>query len=102
MVYSTDPDFQYDDGKKEEGSTLPPSSQTLNIQLDKKKRKGKVVTLITGFKGKDDDLEELGKVLKKKCGTGGSVKDCEIIIQGDFKSRVGELLVQEGYKVRFR
>ncbi len=85
-VYSTDPDFSYHYDEKKDVATPDPSKQTLYVQLDRKKRKGKVVTLVTGFVGKDDDLEELGKELKKKCGTGGSVKDGEIIIQGDFKS----------------
>ncbi len=102
VVYSTDPDFSYNDGKDEASVTPPPASQTLIIQLDRKKRKGKVVTLVTGFSGRGEDLEELGKTLKKKCGTGGSVKDGEIIIQGDFKERVSELLKQEGYKVKLR
>ncbi len=101
-VYSTNPDFKYDSGNEEEASTPPPSSQTLYIRLDKKKRKGKIVTLVTGFTGRSSDLEELGKELKKRCGTGGSVKDGEIIIQGDFKERTASLLQQEGYKIKFR
>lgn len=101
-VYSTDPDYDFNYGEQDDVETPPPSSQTLYVQLDRKKRKGKVVTLVTGFKGKDDDLQALGKELKKKCGTGGSVKDGEIIIQGDFKTRIGELLQGDGYKIKFR
>ncbi len=102
MVYSTNPKFNFEYDGKEEDVTPEPSAQTLYIQLDRKKRKGKVVTLITGFRGTSGDLEALGKELKKKCGTGGSAKEGEIIIQGDFKSRAGELLGAEGYKVKFR
>ena len=102
MVYSTNPEYQFNYGEGDETETPPPSKQTLYIQLDRKKRKGKVVTLVTGFKGNDDDLQELGKELKKKCGTGGSIKDGEIIIQGDFKTRTGDLLREDGYRVKFR
>lgn len=100
IVYSTNPDFKYDDGGEEEVETLPPVRQQLRIQFDKRNRNGKSVTLITGFVGTEDDLKELGKMLKTKCGVGGSSKDGEILIQGDFRQKVCDLLLQAGYKAR--
>lgn len=100
IVYSTNPDFKYDDGGEEEVETLPSARQQLRIQLDKRNRNGKSVTLITGFVGTEDDLKELGKMLKTKCGVGGSSKDGEILIQGDFRQKVCDLLLQAGYKAR--
>ena len=97
VVYSTNPDFQYETEHEEETPTLPSSQQRLRVQLDRKNRVGKTVTLVTGFVGTEDDLKELGKFLKNKCGVGGSAKDGEIIIQGDFKQKVAELLVKAGY-----
>lgn len=97
IVYSTNPEFNYDSENEEEADTLPKEKQALRISLDKRNRKGKAVTLITGFIGATDDLEELGKFLKVKCGVGGSAKDGEIIIQGDFRNKVLELLQKEGY-----
>ena len=97
VVYSTNPDFKYELDDEEEQTTLQPSQQRLRVQLDRKNRGGKVVTLVTGFIGTEDDLKELGKVLKSKCGVGGSSKDGEIIVQGDFKQKVLELLKKEGY-----
>ncbi len=100
VVYSTNPDFQYEKDSEEEQDTLPPKHQILKVLLDRKKRKGKSVTLITGFVGKQDDLKSLGKLLKTKCGVGGSVKDGEILIQGDFCTKVIEILQKEGYKAK--
>ena len=97
VVYSTNPDFKYELDGEEEQTTLQPSQQRLRVQLDRKNRGGKVVTLVTGFIGTEDDLKELGKFLKSKCGVGGSAKDGEIIVQGDFKQKVLELLKKEGY-----
>lgn len=97
VVYSTNPDFKYETEAEEPAVTPPPGQQRLRVQLDRKNRGGKVVTLITGFTGTDDDLKALGKLLKSKCGVGGSVKDGEIIVQGDFKAKVLELLKKEGY-----
>lgn len=97
VLYSTDPDFNYDYEEDIEPDTLPPSQQKLRVTLDTKNRRGKKVTLVTGFIGTSEDLKTLGKELKVKCGVGGSVKDGEINIQGDFRSRVRELLTQMGY-----
>lgn len=97
VVYSTNPDFAYETEHEEEQPTLPAAQQKLRVQLDHKNRGGKVVTLVTGFIGTDDDLKELGRLLKSKCGVGGSAKDGEIIVQGDFKQKVVELLKKEGY-----
>ena len=97
VVYSTNPDFKYESDEEEVTESLTPGEQNLRVQLDRKNRGGKVVALITGFIGTDDDLKELGKMLKMKCGVGGAAKDGEIIIQGDFKQRVLELLKKEGY-----
>ncbi len=97
VMYSTNPDFQYNTGEEEEPDTLPAEKQLLRISLDKRNRGGKMVTLITGFTGKTDDLSALGKLLKVKCGVGGSAKDGEIIIQGDFRKKILEILQKEGY-----
>ena len=97
MVYSTNPDFKYNTGEEDEKDTLPKEKQSLRISLDKRNRGGKTVTLVTGFIGKDDDLTALGKLLKVKCGVGGSAKDGEIIIQGDVRQKVADILKKEGY-----
>lgn len=100
VVYSTSSDFNYSYQQDDEAATLPPQQQQLKVLLDKSGRAGKQVTLVTGFIGTANDLEVLGKTLKNKCGTGGSVKDGEIIIQGDFRDRVVQLLVKDGYKAK--
>ena len=100
MVYSTNPDFKYETDSAENQETLPANKQDLRVQLDKKQRNGKKATLITGFVGKDDDLKELAKMLKTRCGVGGSAKDGEILIQGDFCNKVIEILKSAGYKAK--
>lgn len=98
IVYSTNPDYHYqEDGEDTQQDTLPKDKQMLRISLDKRNRKGKAVTLVTGFVGTDDDLETLGKLLKTKCGVGGSAKDGEIIVQGDHRQKVLDILQKEGY-----
>jgi translation initiation factor 1 len=99
FVFSTNADFEFnsDSGSEE---TLSPNLQNLEAHLDKKNRGGKIATVIKGFQGNEDDLKELGKMLKTKCGVGGSVKDNEIIIQGNFRDKVIEILQKEGYKVK--
>jgi translation initiation factor 1 len=100
IVYSTKSDFEYEYDTPDEATTLAPQQQNLKVWLDRKMRKGKVVTLVTGFTGTDDDLKDLAKMLKTKCGTGGSAKDGEIIIQGDVRDKVMTLLMDEGYKAK--
>jgi len=97
FVYSTDPDFKFEEDQQNV-ETLPAAQQKLKIKLDTKHRAGKAVTLIEGFIGKEEDLEELGKKLKSFCGTGGSAKDGEIIIQGDQREKVIQCLSKNGYK----
>ena len=97
VVYSTNPDFNYECIEEEQAETLPKNQQKLRISMEKKGRGGKTVTLIKGFIGSEEDLKDLGKLLKTKCGVGGSAKEGEIIIQGDFKQRIIELLKAEGY-----
>jgi translation initiation factor 1 len=96
FVYSTDPNFSFEKEETQPG-TLTPPQQKLRILLDKKQRAGKIVSLITGFAGKDEDLQELGKNLKILCGTGGSAKDGEIIIQGDHRDKILQWLLKNGY-----
>jgi translation initiation factor 1 len=100
VVYSTNSDFKYQTNEEPEAATLPPQQQQLRVQLDKKQRGGKQVTLITGFVGTDADLQALGKLLKTKCGVGGNAKDGEVLVQGDFRDKVLEVLLKEGYKAK--
>lgn len=100
VVYSTNSDFDYEYEGGEEQETLEPSDQHLKVMLDKKARAGKQVTLVAGFEGAEDDLKELGKLLKSKCGVGGSAKDGEILIQGDHRDKVVQILQQEGYNAK--
>lgn len=100
MVYSTNPDFQYETNAESAAETLPAHQQNLRVLLDRKQRKGKSVTLVTGFVGTDDDLKALAKLIKTRCGVGGSAKDGEILIQGDFCQKVMEILTAENYKVK--
>jgi translation initiation factor 1 len=100
LVYSTNPDFQKPESKSEDSVTLPPQQQQLRVMIDKKQRAGKKVTLVTGFTGNQNDLEALGKTIKSKCGVGGTVKDGEIMIQGDFRDKIVQLLIGMGYKAK--
>lgn len=97
FVFSTDPSFRFEEEEQSTQDTLPASQQKLRIRLDTKQRAGKAVTLVTGFVGKEDDLEDLGKKLKNFCGTGGSVKDGEAIVQGDQRDKVLQWLLKNGY-----
>lgn len=97
MVYSTNPDFVFDEAAEDEVETLSMSKQKLRVSIEKKGRGGKTVTLVKGFVGKDEDLKALAKSLKTKCGVGGAVKDNEIVIQGDLRDKVVSLLKTFGY-----
>lgn len=97
IVYSTNPDFRYENDTEEEAETIDKQQQKLRVSIEKKGRGGKTVTLVSGFVGTETDLKELGKILKTKCGVGGAAKDGEILIQGEFKQRIVELLKAEGY-----
>ena len=97
MVYSTNPDFEYTTSAEPEEATLPADKQPLRVWIDRKHRGGKTVTIVRNFIGTSDDMKELGKLLKTKCGVGGSAKEGEILIQGDFKEKVIEILKKEGY-----
>jgi translation initiation factor 1 len=99
MVYSTNPDYEYEE-KKEEQETLPSQQQVLEVHLDRKNRGGKSATLVKGFVGTTDDLNALGKSLKSACGVGGSVKEGEIIIQGEKRDKVMDILKKQGYQVK--
>ena len=100
VVYSTNPDFQYETPEEAETETLPPAKQRLIVSIDRRNRGGKQVTLVTGFVGTADDLKDLGKTLKTKCGVGGTAKDGEITIQGDLRDKVVALLKEMGYNAK--
>ena len=100
IVYSTNPDFQFQFEEEEQIDTLPNNQQKLYVSIDRKQRAGKEVTLVEGFIGTEEDLKDLGKLLKSKCGVGGTVKDNEILIQGNFRDKIFDLLVKEGYGVK--
>ena len=97
VVYSTNPDYEYSDDSQEEADTLPKNQQKLRLNMERAGRGGKTVTLVKGFVGSDKDINALCRLLKQKCGVGGSVKDGEIIIQGDHRQRLVEILKKEGY-----
>ena len=100
VVYSTNPDFKYEQSDEDEAETLAPEKQKLTVTIDRRCRAGKQVTLVTGFVGSEADLKELGKTLKVKCGVGGTAKDGEITIQGDLRDKVTALLCSLGYKAK--
>lgn len=101
VVFSTNPDFGYENEPEEEHEeTIANDKQKLIVAIDRRNRRGKQVTIVKGFKGSTSDLEELGKILKTKCGTGGSVKDREIIIQGDFRDKIISNLEKMGYRAK--
>lgn len=101
LVYSTNPDLNiHEEDGRDNVETLPPSKQKLTVYLDRRNRGGKTVTLVKGFRGGEGDLSELGRTLRSRCGTGGSVKDGEIIIQGDCRDRVTTILTGMGYVAR--
>ena len=100
VVYSTNNDYQYEYEGDFEEETLAPSEQNLKVMLDKKSRGGKQVTLVEGFVGTEEDLKDLGKLLKSKCGVGGSAKNGEILVQGDFRDKVLDILKSEGYNAK--
>ncbi|GAA6528845.1 translation initiation factor [Segatella asaccharophila] len=97
VVYSTNPDFDYSEIAQEESHTLPRNQQKLRLNMERAGRGGKTVTLVKGFVGSEEDMSTLCKLLKQKCGVGGSVKDGEIIIQGDCRQRLTEILRKEGF-----
>jgi translation initiation factor 1 len=100
IVYSTNPDYNYESSKEDQPETIAPVNQRLRITIDRKQRKGKTVTLVQGFIGSSDDLRKLGKILRSKCGVGGSEKDGEIIIQGEFAEKIRDILRKEGYGLK--
>ena len=97
IVYSTNPDFQYSTDEKEETETLPKQQQKLRVSIEKNRRGGKTVTIVKNFVGSDEDIKELGRLLKTRCGVGGTTKEGEILIQGEFKEKIIEILKKEGY-----
>ncbi|WP_163708608.1 translation initiation factor [Mangrovibacterium lignilyticum] len=102
MAFSINPDAQneHEEEKQDQAATVPAHKQTLYVELDKKGRKGKSATLVTGFEGNDDELKELARILKTQCGVGGSTRDGEILIQGNFRDKIIQILKDQGYKVK--
>ena len=100
VVYSTNPDFEYEESVEEEEITPAPSQQRLTVSIDRRNRGGKQVTIVRGFRGKEEDLASLGRILKVKCGVGGSAKNGEITVQGDFRDKVTALLKEMGYNAK--
>jgi len=100
IVYSTNPGYKYSSSNEEKTESIPAQQQDLRVFLDRKQRAGKTVTIIRGYKGKAEDLEDLGKTLKSKCGTGGTAKDGEILVQGDFRDKIVLMLQSMGFKVK--
>lgn len=100
VVFSTNPDFQYQTEDQESVETLPPARQNLRVAIDRRARAGKQVTLVSGFVGTEEDLTELGRLLKTRCGVGGSAKDGEILVQGDHRDRIVKILTDLGYKAK--
>lgn len=101
IVYSTNPDFAYQSNDPGEAETLPANKQDLRVMLDKKLKGGKKATLVTGFVGKEEDLSKLAKQLKNLCAAGGSYANGEILVQGDFKQKIMDFLIKNGYKAKF-
>ncbi len=102
LVYSTNPSFKPDDDEEQVIVQINPNQQVLYLELDKKQRGGKKVSLVSNFLGSEAELEALGKMLKHKCGVGGTVKEGEILIQGDHRDKIFKLLIEAGYKVKRR
>ena len=100
VVYSTNPDFQYETVQEQEADTLPPGKQRLVVRIDRRRRAGKQVTLVEGFVGRSEDLAALARTLKTRCGVGGSASDGEILIQGDLRDKVVALLTSLGYNAK--
>jgi len=100
MVYSTNPNYEYNTGEEEITETLPPCKQKLTVRLDKKGRAGKQMTAVEGFVGAEEDLQELSRFLKTKCGVGGTAKEGVILIQGDLRDKITEILTKEGYRAK--
>lgn len=102
VVYSTNPNFQFDYEEEEAQESIAPEDQLLYVSIDRKQRGGKEVTLVEGFVGPDEELKDLGKILKSKCGVGGAAKNGEILIQGNFKAKVADILQNQGFKVKLK
>ena len=100
VVYSTNPEYNFEYDEENTQDTIAPEAQDLRVMLDRKQRKGKSVTLVSGFVGEAEDLKDLAKMLKSKCGVGGTAKDGEILIQGDHRNKILELLKSAGYKAK--